>query len=335
MKQASAQRQGRPEGRIIVDRLHADRAAQTIAEEVVRGLSARYKELPCKYFYDHEGSLLFERICMTDEYYPSRAEDGLLREVAGRVIASVAPRTIIELGSGSSRKTRRLLDACAALGHRPRYVPIDVCPEMLTTAATSLTRDYPWLDVYALAGDYQLGVSQLSRHEHPALFVFLGGTIGNFPDPELPEFLASIRAVMGPSDFLLLGADLIKDERVLHAAYNDAAGLTAAFNLNLLTAINRELGGDFQLNGFVHDARYNQALARIEMRLVSTRAQTVYLERCARAFEFVPDEVILTEISRKFAPEGLERLLHATGFTLDQLFVSDEPRFALSLASAR
>lgn len=334
MKQAGAQRQGRPEGRIIVDRLQADRVPQTIAEEVAQGLSARPKTLPCKYFYDHEGSLLFERICLTEEYYPSRAEDGLLQDVASRVIASVAPKTIIELGSGSSRKTRRLLDACSALGQTPRYVPVDVCPEMLAAAATTLTGEYPWLDVHALVGDYMLGVTHLRNHEAPALFVFLGGTIGNFPDPDLSEFLRGIRAAMGPSDFLLMGADLVKDERVLHAAYNDSAGLTAAFNLNLLNAINRELDGDFQRDGFVHDARYQRGLGRIEMRLISTRAQTVRLGACGRTFSFAPDEVILTEISRKFVPDELEQLLRAARLSLHDLFVSDEPRFALTLASA-
>jgi len=333
MEHASARRRG-PEDRIVIDRLRADRTPPTMAEEVVLGLAATPKELPCKYFYDHVGSMLFEKICMTDEYYPWRTENHLLQQVAPEVIAAVAPKTLIELGSGSSRKTRRLLDACEAVGYGPRYMPLDVCPQMLATASGELVRQYAWLDVHALAGDYMLGIRQLETHESPALFVFLGGTIGNFADPELALFLSRLRAVMGPQDHLLLGADLVKDERVLHAAYNDALGLTAAFNLNLLNAINRELDGNFQCDGFAHDARYNTSLARIEMRLVSLREQSVELAQCGRAFSFKPGEAMLTEISRKFTPTDLRRMLGEAGLAVQNLFISDAPTFALALASA-
>ncbi|MHB8415014.1 MAG: L-histidine N(alpha)-methyltransferase [Acidiferrobacteraceae bacterium] len=321
--------------RIVLHPLPTDRPGRTMAEEVVRGLSASPKHLPCKYFYDHTGSLLFEQICRTDEYYPWRAEDALLAEIATALIDCTAPRTIIELGSGSSRKTRRLLDACATTGRYPDYMPLDVCPQMLTASAEDLTGEYPWLNVTALAGDYTLGFSRLSSHASPALFLFLGGTIGNFPDHEIGAFLSGLRAVMHPGDFLLLGADLEKDERVLRAAYNDAAGLTEAFNINILNVINRELDGDFSTNGFVHDAKYNHAQSRVEMHLVSKWAQSARLGRCGATFSFSAGEPVLTEISRKFSPSRLRDLLSAARFSVDTLHTAPDPSFALLLAMPR
>lgn len=333
MKQARTM--GNAAKRIVLHPLQADRPGRSMAEEVVRGLSASPKHLPCKYFYDHTGSLLFEQICGTDEYYPWRTEDALLAEIAPALIDRAAPRTIIELGSGSSRKTRRLLDACETAGRYPDYMPLDVCPNMLAASAEDLTEEYPWLRVTALAGDYTLGFSQLSSHRSPALFIFLGSTIGNFPDHELGVFLSGLRAVMHPGDFLLLGADLEKDERVLQAAYNDAAGLTEAFNINILNVINRELDGDFSTDGFGHDAKYNRAQSQVEMRIVSKWAQSARLGRCDATFLFSAGEPVLTEISRKFSPGRLRDLLSAAQFSVDTLHTAPSPSFALLLATPR
>ncbi len=324
-----------PPRRIELYPLHPDRTATTMAEDVVGGLSMTPKQLPCKYFYDPKGSLLFEQICQTREYYPWRTENNLLVEAAEVIIDRSAPRTIIELGSGSSRKTRHLLSASESSGLYPQYVPLDVCPQMLIAAAEDLVAEYEWLSIRAVAGDYTLGFSRLAAHASPALFVFLGGTIGNFTDCEVDRFLSGIYQTMHPGDFLLLGADLEKEEQVLHAAYNDTAGLTGAFNRNVLDVINRELDGDFQTDEFVHDAQYNLACSRVEMRLVSRQRQSVTLHRCAATFSFSAGEPVLTEISRKFTVSRLRALLSAAGLSVDWVQTAPDPSFALLLAARR
>lgn len=324
-----------PPTRIALRPLQPDRTATTMAEDVVGGLSMMPKQLPCKYFYDSKGSLLFEQICHTPEYYPWRTENNLLAEAATAIIERAAPRTIIELGSGSSRKTRHLLRASESAGRYPEYVPVDVCPQMLIAAAEDLAAEYEWLSISAVAGDYTLGFSRLATHASPALFVFLGGTVGNFTDGELDRFLSNIYQTMHPGDFLLLGADLEKEEQVLHAAYNDTAGLTGAFNLNVLDVINRELEGNFQTDEFVHDAQYNVARSRVEMHLVSRLRQSVTLRRCGATFSFSAGEPVLTEISRKFTVSRLRALLSASGLTVDWVQTAPDPSFALLLAARR
>jgi L-histidine N-alpha-methyltransferase len=304
-----------------------------IAEDVRAGLSATPKQLPPKYFYDERGSWLFEQICTTPEYYPTRAEEQLLVDYADEIIDRVRPRSILELGSGSSRKTTHLFSACDRLSHRCRYEPLDVCAEILVDAGRRLLARHPWLTVDATVGDYCAGLDALSASPGgPRLILFLGGTIGNFEPQDAAQFLQDIRAVMGPRDRFLLGADRVKDTAVLDAAYNDADGHTAAFNLNVLEVINRELHADFNLDGFRHWAGFNQTASRIEMHLRSVAAQTVRIADLGLAVAFDAGESIRTELSHKFTVSALEALLARAGFAVDRHFSPANDYYSLVLA---
>ncbi len=312
--------------------LAGERPASTIQADAYSGLSASPKYLPPKYFYDACGSDLFERICQTPEYYPSRVEEALLAQRAMDIIDQVQPSTIIELGSGSSRKTAHLFAACERLGCYSRYVPLDVCREMLLYAAQQLSRRYPWMEIEALIGDYNLGLSHLPASLSPRLFLFLGGTIGNFTESEAFDFLKNVRAAMREDDRFLLGADRVKDSAVLNAAYNDAQGYTAAFNLNILRVLNRALNAEFNLNRFTHAAWYNEAESRIEMHLHSQINQSVKLKALDLKIKFKKGESILTEISRKFTPEGLTVCLRQAGFAVERHYEAENNYFSLVLA---
>lgn len=303
-----------------------------MARDVRSGLSAARKSLPPKYFYDRRGSLLFERICETPEYYPTRTEEGLLAEIADDAIARVRPGAIVELGSGSSRKTVRLLDACEHGRRHCAYVPIDICDDMLVRAGSRLLDRYSWLQVHACAGDYTAGLEALPPVRGPRLCVFLGGTIGNFDSLQCVQFLRGVRAWLRGEDRLLLGADRVKPTAVLNAAYNDAQGHTAAFNLNVLRVINRELGGEFALDDFEHSAFYNEEAAQVEMHLRARREHEVAIRAIGQRFRFTEGESILTEISRKFTPESLAATLHAGGFALDTHYQAPDGAFSLVLA---
>jgi L-histidine N-alpha-methyltransferase len=310
------------------------RAMPSLRDDVERGFARSPRSLPPKYFYDGHGSELFDRICDTAEYYPTRAETALLEAHAEAIIARVQPDHLIELGSGSCRKTRHLLSACAKLGHGAYFWPFDVCEEMLVSSGQSLVEEFPNLRVTALVGDYLGGLGHLPRPVGRRLFVFLGGTIGNFSELEAHQFLLDLRAHMHVGDCLLLGADRVKDPAVLEAAYNDAAGITADFDLNVLSVINRELGADFDLSGFRHRAIYNEELSQIEMYLIAQRDQLVRVPALEREYHFRRDERLLTEISRKFSRSGLERSLAAAGFEIEQHFEGGEQLFSLVLACA-
>lgn len=318
--------------RLQVTTVAPARLVPTLKEDVERGFALRPRSLPPKYFYDEVGSQLFDRICDTAEYYPTRAEAALLGEHARTVIATVRPDHIIELGSGTARKTRHLLDACADLAPGVRYWPFDVCQEMLAETGEALVAEYPWLRVTALAGDYMGGLGNLPRPLGRRLFVFLGGTIGNFSELEAQQFLSELRHHMHPGDSLLLGADRVKAPEVLEAAYDDAAGVTAEFNLNLLRVLNRELDADFEVAAFQHRARYNPEAARIEMYLVSERAQRVSVAALGRDYGFAAGEAMLTEISRKFTSESLASMLAAAGLAIEAHFEGGERLFSLVLA---
>ncbi|HKK13525.1 MAG TPA: L-histidine N(alpha)-methyltransferase, partial [Gammaproteobacteria bacterium] len=265
-------------GRLRVHPVPPARPLPDLAQDAREGLLRRPRSLPPKYFYDDRGSRLFDAICDTPEYYPTRTENALLARHAGEILAAVDPDHIVEFGSGTSRKTLHLLEACAADGARSGYWPLDVCESMLRETGEILVDRYQWLQVDALVGDYLGGLDHLPLPDGRRLFVFLGGTIGNFEPWQAEAFLAELRARMNPGDALLLGADRVKDPAVLHAAYNDAAGITARFNLNVLRVLNRELAADFDESAFRHEARYNPALQRIEMYLVARRPQRVMLE---------------------------------------------------------
>lgn len=308
------------------------RASASLAEDARAGLFARPRSLPPKYFYDAAGSQLFDRICDTPEYYLTRAEAALLACYARDIIDRTRPAQILELGSGVSRKTRHLFDACSVLRCHPEYRPFDVCQEMLIEAGTALLQEYDWLRVNALVGDYLAGLDNLPAAGGPALVAFLGSTIGNFEEEEAVGFLREVRALLGPDDRMLLGADRVKAPAALHAAYNDAAGLTARFNLNVLEVLNRELGADFDRGAFRHYAHYNPRRARMEMYLVAGRAQRVRFSALDEVLDLAEGEAIRTEVSRKFTRGALEALLEAAGFAVERHYEADGEAFSLVLA---
>lgn len=317
---------------ITCERMQPTRAVASLSDDVAEGLFSAPRTLPPKYFYDERGSLLFDRICDVAEYYPTRTEDALLRAIAGDVIDAARPECIIELGSGMSRKTRHLIDACVKHGRLPRYAPVDVCDEVLLASGEALRAEYPGLEVHPMVGDYTAGLGNLPRSMERNLVVFLGGTIGNFAPDAARDFLHELRAFMAPGDHLLLGADRVKDPDVLHAAYNDNAGITAAFNRNVLRVLNRELDADFDLNAFEHYAHFNPLESQIEMHLIAMRDQRVHMRGLDRTIEFHEGDNILTEISRKFTRAQLEALLAEAGFAVAEHYESSDPKFSLVLA---
>ena len=319
-------------GRFRLD-VHADEATflAMLADDVRRGLGARPRVLPPKYFYDHAGALLFERITALPEYYLTRVEEAILRDVAREVVERVRPRDIVELGPGSCRKARVLLDV---LGDRDgvRYVPVDVGRDGLARAAGALVRDYPALEVHAVVGDFERHLERVPPPAGARLVLFLGSTIGNFDPPACRRLLGQIRGVLGPAGRLLLGVDLVKDRRVLEAAYDDAAGVTREFNRNVLRVVNRELDGDFRPEAYRHHAFYRGEASRIEMHLIATVPQQVRLGRLGLALEFAEGEGIWTESSYKFTRESTATMLAEAGLAIDAWYTDAEGRFGLVLA---
>lgn len=318
--------------RIQIRTVDSRPAYADLAHDVRAGLSGGSKQLPAKYFYDAHGSMLFDQICNTREYYPTRTENALLARYASDIIQRSHPELIVELGSGSSRKTIHLLDACSQLAVCPTYQPVDICREMLLNAGTRLLQNYDWLEIEGVVGDYCESLSEMPTEAASRLFVFLGGTLGNFDEQASNSFLRALYSEMGQSDWLLMGVDRIKAPDVLNAAYNDAEGYTAAFNRNVLSVINRELGGQFDLHSFEHHAWFNEACSRIEMHLRSTVAQKVRINDLDLEIEFQEDETILTEISRKFTFDELSLLLRKNGFELVHHYEPDNGYFSLVLA---
>ncbi len=305
------------------------RAENSLEDDFTAGMSSEQKFLPPKYFYDELGSQFFDQICDVPEYYPTRAEDELLKEISPSLITNLKPDAIYELGSGTARKTRRIFDACELANCFPDYYPIDVCPEILITSKEELCAQYSWLSVHPMVGDYMKGFSGFKNGTNKNLFLFLGGTIGNLTESESLLLLREVRALMKSNDSLLLGADLVKSPNLLHAAYNDSGGVTAKFNLNLLTVLNRRLGGDFGLGNFVHHAIYNPVKFQIEMYLVCVESQEVYLKEMNKRINFLAGDSILTEVSRKFTKARLENLFFNAGFDIVTHFESKVPEFAL------
>ena len=301
--------------------------------DVREGLSRRQKELPPKYFYDERGSELFERITRLPEYYLTRAERALLVDNARVLVEEFRPRTLVELGAGSAAKTRILLDAMRDAGCGEEYVPVDVSVDFLTATARQLRLEYPGLRVTPAIADIGTSLGIPDRLPRPALFAFLGSTIGNFDAPGARALLGRVRQVMRPFDRFLLGADLRKKRRVIEAAYNDARGVTAAFNRNMLQVLNRELGADFDVGSFRHRAFYSPQRHRIEMHLVSPRDQTVHIPSVGDV-HLASGETIRTEISCKYDRPSVRRLLRAARLRLEE-WIADDGRFALAVASPR
>ncbi|AZQ32796.1 L-histidine N(alpha)-methyltransferase [Streptomyces cyaneochromogenes] len=316
---------------LLTRTLPEDATDAALRADVLKGLTGTPKTLPPKWFYDAQGSELFEQITELPEYYPTRAEREILVDRAGEIAAATGARTLVELGSGSSEKTRYLIDALAGLH---TYVPVDVSESALTQAGQALVEERPGLDVHALIADFTRGMA-LPDTPGPRLVAFLGGTIGNLLPAERAAFLASARGLLAPGDALLLGTDLVKDEKVLVEAYDDAAGVTAAFNKNVLAVINRELGADFDPGAFDHVALWDTRNEWIEMRLRSLTAQTVKVPALDLAVDFAAGEEMRTEVSAKFRKEGVGAELSAAGLELAHWWTDGAARFALSLSVAR
>ena len=309
--------------------LPSDATSAALRADVVAGLGSDPKHLPPKWFYDARGSELFEDITRLPEYYPTRAEREILIGRAAEIAAASGARTLVELGSGSSEKTRHLIEALTDL---EAYVPVDVSESALTQAGHVLLADHPGLNVHALIADFQHGL-QLPDTPGPRLIAFLGGTIGNLMPEERAEFLRSVRALMSPGDAVLLGTDLVKDERVLVAAYDDSSGVTAAFNKNVLFVLNRELGADFDPEDFDHVAVWDAEREWIEMRLRARRSVAAKIPAVDLAVTFRPGEEMRTEVSAKFRREGVRDELAAAGLSLQHWWTDSAGRFALSLAT--
>ncbi|EGX56049.1 hypothetical protein SZN_29742 [Streptomyces zinciresistens K42] len=316
---------------LLTRTLPEDATGAALREDVLKGLTSTPRSLPPKWFYDARGSELFDQITELPEYYPTRAEREILVDRAGEIAAATGARTLVELGSGSSRKTRHLLDALTGLD---TYVPVDVSGSALTRAGEAIAAERPGLGVHALIADFTGGLA-LPDTPGPRLLAFLGGTIGNLLPAERAAFLASARSLLSPGDTLLLGTDLVKDERVLVAAYDDAAGVTAAFNKNVLAVVNRELGADFDPDAFAHVALWDAGSEWIEMRLRALAAQTVKVPALDLAVDFAAGEELRTEVSAKFRRDGVRAELAAAGLELAHWWTDREGRFALSLSVAR
>ncbi len=304
---------------------------ETLARDVARGLAMPQKELDPKYFYDEKGSELFELITELPEYYLTRAERAVLEGEIPAFVGGMRPRSLVELGAGSANKTRIILDAMQAAGSAEQYVPVDVSRDFLEASSGRLRENYPALDIVTTVGDFSSDIV-LPALVQPTLFVFLGSTIGNFENGAAVGILSRIARQMRTDDRFLLGADLRKDPAVIEAAYNDAAGVTAEFNMNLLRVLNRELDAEFDLTAFSHRAIYDTDMHRIEMHLDSLRDQTVVIPDVGE-YAFARGESIRTELSCKYDRPGLENLFAQAGLCLDVWMTGADNLFALAVGS--
>ncbi|MEP6568990.1 MAG: L-histidine N(alpha)-methyltransferase [Acidobacteriota bacterium] len=307
-----------------------------LAEDVRRGLATQPKRFLPKYFYDQLGSQLFEAICLLPEYYLTRAENEILDRYADEIVALVdGDITLIEMGSGSASKTRLLIEALLRKQAELLFIPVDISASALDSSSRILLQSYPQLRIEAFAADYFAGLTELGKeHRGRTLALFLGSNISNFDPDEALKFLRALRQVLRAGDALLLGADLKKDKSVLEAAYNDALGVTAAFNLNVLARINRELDGNFDLRAFQHRAFYNEALGRVEIYIESMREQTVSIAQLEMEVQFHEGEQIHTENSHKYDLNDIARLAAETGFAHGRTWLDSQERFSSNLLMA-
>ena len=304
-----------------------------LCEDVRSGLGSKPKSVPSTWFYDERGSILFDEITRLDEYYQTRTERSLLADHAVELVERSEARTLIELGSGTCEKTRVILDEMARQGRLEGIIPVDISAEMLERSVAELSEEYPTAWVRGHVDDFDGTSAELPRA--PArLLAFLGGTIGNLRPQERAVFFSTLRSQLGAEDSFLLGCDLVKDRGRLLSAYDDAAGVTAEFNLNLLAVMNRELGADFELSHFSHVARWNEEAAWIEMWLRSSVAQRVNVDALELCVHFDEGEEMLTEISAKFSLEGIMSELAAAGLLPEQAWTDPAGDFALVLARA-
>jgi L-histidine Nalpha-methyltransferase len=305
---------------------------RSLAEDVLDGLTRPFKELPPKHFYDARGAELFDRICELPEYYPTRAERAILEQTATELASLTNAVELVELGSGTAAKTRVLLDALHAAGTLQRYVPVDVTESMVRDCAETLTEEYPGLRVHGVIGDFERHLDRVPQALGPRIVAFLGGTVGNFQPGSRRRFLRGVADLLGPEDHLLMGTDLVKNPDVLRDAYDDEQGVTAEFNRNVLSVLNRELQADFDPDDFDHIALFDPEHEWIEMRLRSRREHTTLVRALNLSVHFDAGEEVRTEISAKFTPERLEGDLSAAGLQLVRWLTDPEELFALTLS---
>ena len=306
------------------------------AEDVRRGLSAQQKRFLPKYFYDELGSQLFDAICLLPEYYLTRAENEILQRYSDEIVAAVdGHKTLVEMGSGSASKTRLLIEALLRRQPELLFMPVDISATAIESSSRILLQSYPKLRIEAYAADYFAGLAELGKKPRArTLALFLGSNISNFDPDDALRFLRAMRSVLQKGDALLLGADLKKDPAILEAAYNDALGVTSAFNLNVLARINRELAGTFDLRAFRHHAFYNEAIGRIEIYIESLANQQVRIEKLDLTVEFAEGELIHTENSYKYDKAGIEKLAAAVDFKLSRTWLDSQERFSSNLLLA-
>jgi L-histidine N-alpha-methyltransferase len=307
-----------------------------LADDVRNGLTAQPKRFLPKYFYDELGSQLFEAICLVPEYYLTKAENEILALYADEITASVdGQKTLVEMGSGSASKTRLIIEALLRGQPELVFMPVDISATALESSSRILLQSYPRLRIEAYAADYFAGLAELGKKQRGrTLALFLGSNISNFDEDEALKFLRALRSVLHRGDALLLGADLKKDPAILEAAYNDALGVTAAFNLNVLARINRELGGTFDLHSFKHRAFYNDAMGRVEIYIESLCDQTVRIEKLDLEVKFGSGELIHTENSYKYDLAGIAQLAASTGFVCTRSWLDSQERFSSNLLLA-
>jgi L-histidine Nalpha-methyltransferase len=321
-----------PEATITIDSYLHEGQERSLADDVLDGLTRPFKELPPKHFYDARGAELFDQICELPEYYPTRTERSILQEAAERLASATLAEELVELGSGTAAKTRVLLDALHRAGTLKLYIPVDVTESMVRDCAQELTEEFPGLRVHGVIGDFERHLDRVPDAEGPRVVVFLGGTIGNFPPGSRRRFLREIAKLLGPEDHLLMGTDLVKDPQVLTQAYDDAQGVTAEFNRNLLRVLNRELQADFDPDDFDHVALFNREHEWIEMRLRARRAHTTTVRDLGLSVRFEEGEEMRTEISAKFTHERVEEDLAAAGLEIVSWLTDPEQLFAITLS---
>lgn len=306
------------------------------AEDVRKGLTAQRKRFLPKYFYDELGSQLFEAICLLPEYYLTRAENEILKRYSDEIVASIdGQKTLVEMGSGSASKTRLIIEAVLRRQSELLFMPVDISATALESSSRILLQSYPRLKIEAYAADYFAGLAELGKKQRSrTLALFLGSNISNFDREEANRFLRALRSVLHKGDALLLGADLKKDPAVLEAAYNDALGVTSAFNLNVLARINRELAGTFDLRSFQHRAFYNEEMGRIEIYIESLVNQKVRIEKLDLEIEFEAGELIHTENSYKYDIAGIAQLAAENGFKVSRTWLDSQERFSSNLLLA-
>jgi L-histidine Nalpha-methyltransferase len=315
-------------GSVTIDLRLPAGGERTLHEDVLDGLTRPFKEIPPKHFYDARGSELFEQICELPEYYPTRAERSILESYSDLIADRTRATELVELGAGYATKTRTLLDALPV----ERFIPVDVSEATVRECARQLVDEYPGLVVHGLVGDFERHLVHLPEASGPRLVAFLGGTIGNFPPGSRRRFLRMIARTLGDDGWLLLGTDLVKDAHVLESAYDDAAGVTAEFNLNVLRVMNRELGSNFDIGAFDHVAFWDAEREWIEMRLRARNRQTVHFPSLDLTVHFAQREELRTEISAKFTLPRVQGDLAAAGLELVEWLTDDDELFALSLA---